>query len=93
VALKIKQGEDGTLTLLVPKADEVYDTEDGQLYIPYATTPKGLEEALIEGDALEPFDIDDTITVGVREFRIVEGAEEGELALELVEPEPEGGES
>lgn len=33
MALKVKH-DGNQVTLLVPKADEVYDAEDGQLYIP-----------------------------------------------------------
>jgi hypothetical protein len=55
MALKVKQGEDGAVTLLVPKADEVYDPEDGQLYIPCETTVEELAIAL----APDEFDLDD----------------------------------
>jgi hypothetical protein len=31
--MKVTRNEDGTVTVSIPKADEVYDPVDGQLYI------------------------------------------------------------
>ena len=55
MALKVKKGSKGALTILVPKADEVYDAEDGQLYIPCETTRSELAAAVRNApEAVEP---------------------------------------
>lgn len=44
--MKIRKNDDGTITVFVPKTDEVYDAEEGALFIPCVTTAKELREMI-----------------------------------------------
>ena len=52
--MKILHNEDGTITVFVPKTDEVYDSDSGTLLIPCVTTAKDLRALLKDAPDAEP---------------------------------------
>jgi len=52
--MKILHNEDGTITVFVPKTDEVYDADSGTLLIPCVTTAKDLRALLKDAPDAEP---------------------------------------
>lgn len=49
--MKITHNDDGTITVMVPKADEVYDAPSGELYIPFVTTKEDVRALLRKPEA------------------------------------------